>query len=99
MPLGIKPALREKWAPKFTLAVLSCESFSYFGQDLTRTRRELGLPTELILSARKDVGSKYLLGLLRAFDQSVAGERFDLPGLLTRYTPAGEFLVKRTYAP
>jgi hypothetical protein len=66
------------------IAILSCSSISYFGNDFVLKRKELGKTTDLLLTGFDNHSYRLIPAMLQYIDLELAGEKYDLHEILQR---------------
>jgi hypothetical protein len=72
------------------IAILSCSSISYFGDDFKQERSKLGKATDLILTGFDNNAYRVMPAMIQFVDLSLAGQDYDLQKLLSFHLSENE---------
>jgi len=98
--LGLTAAqLRSKVSKRSYLFVglMSCYSYSFFGEDLMNLRA--GLTTDVLLSGTREAGAKYILSSLRMLDLGLTDATQATTNALRNVIPPNQFFLLRRSEP
>ena len=71
------------------IAVLSCSSISYFGEDFIRERKRLGKTTDFLRTGFDDHSYQVTPSIIQYVDLELAGKQYSLKSILESHLAPG----------